>query len=316
MSDLNKETSGILECTAGKKRQGYIETLDVRSSNIGGGLTIRRALPHKQRRMIGPWCFLDHFGPLDLTESEGMQVGPHPHIGLQTVTWLFSGEIFHRDNLGYQQSIRPGQLNLMTAGRGISHSEESPLKAERTENTLHGLQFWIALPAEYKDIEPAFDHYAELPQLHYEQHDITVILGEHDGQSSPAKQYSPAVSLDIRVKGSSEFELPLNSEFEHALLLISGDVAVNGESLLTSKLYYLGTGHNKVSINSKGPVHLALFGGEPFQEQILLWWNFVGRKQEEIEQALHDWQHGDRFGRVKGFNGEPLIAPELKVKLK
>ena len=292
-----------------------LEALATRETTLGKGMTIRRALPHNSRRLVGAWTFLDHFGPLPLQpDSEGLRVGPHPHTGLQTVTWLYEGEVLHRDCLGSKQLIRPGQLNLMTAGRGISHSEESP---RNRSASLHGLQFWIALPNAVREMEPAFEHYTELPVVERDGYRASVVIGQAFGEHSPARVYSPLVGMDIELLNIGEHTLPLNPTFEHAILLIDGELEVAGTRMNLSTLYYLGAGREMLQLNCRKPARAFLLGGEPMHEDVLLWWNFVARSTEEMQTARADWEaHSPRFGEVTGYDGPRLIAPELNGNLK
>ena len=292
-----------------------LESLPVHVARVGDAMDVRRALPHRLRRMVGAWCFLDHYGPVPLKPEEaGMRVGPHPHMGLQTVSWLYSGEVFHRDSLGSEQLIKPGQLNIMTAGHGISHSEESP-KPHPQE--LHGLQFWIALPELIRHNAPAFDHHPKLPALQRDGLDLSLIVGEALGERSPAKVYSPMMGLDIRLKDVGRRRLPLDPHFEHALLPIEGSITVEGLQAQPGALLYLGSGRDGLLLENEKPAHAFLIGGAPFGEEVLLWWNFVGRSNEEMQAAGKEWQaHDPRFGEVKGYDGPRLIAPELTARLR
>lgn len=284
-----------------------MQRIDASLANLGEGMSIRRALPTAARRMVGPWCFLDHFGPADVSQNRGMRVGPHPHIGLQTVTWLYEGEILHRDSLGSLQAIVPGQLNLMTSGRGISHSEESPVSRSPA---MHGLQFWIALPDEALDIAPAFNHYPQLPQLEHEGLICTVFVGHALGLSSPARMYSPAVGVDIWVPGVAQARLPLDAAFEHAVLVTQGEVQVEGELLEPGTLLYLGSGRSTLKLGTTAAARLALIGGKAFQEPVLMWWNFVARTKAELTRACVEWNGSDeKFGEVHGYDGPRLVAP-------
>lgn len=275
---------------------------------LGEGMAIRRALPTAQRRMVGPWCFLDHFGPTDVAQGEGMRVGPHPHCGLQTVTWLYEGEILHRDSLGSLQLIRPGQLNLMTSGHGISHSEESPLPRA---SALHGLQFWIALPDEARDTAPAFAHHPELPQIEHQGLHCTLLVGAALGLVSPARMYSPAVGLDLDCPSATTADLPLSADFEHAVMVTQGAVLIDGAMLQPGELLYLGGQRSTLHLRSEGPARLVLIGGAAFAEPVLMWWNFVGRSASELSDAVRQWNSGDaRFGQVHGFDGARLTAPD------
>ena len=292
-----------------------LESLPVHVARVGDAMDVRRALPHRLRRMVGAWCFLDHYGPVPLKpEDAGMRVGPHPHMGLQTVSWLYSGEVFHRDSLGSEQLIKPGQLNIMTAGHGISHSEESP---QPHPQDLHGLQFWIALPELTRHNAPAFDHHPKLPALQRDGLDLSLIVGEALGMQSPAKVYSPMMGLDIRLRDVGRRRLPLDPQFEHAILPIEGKVTVEGLQAEPGALLYLGSGRDGVLLENDRPAHAFLLGGAPFGEEVLLWWNFVGRSNEEMQAAGREWQaHDARFGEVKGYDGPRLVAPELTARLR
>lgn len=295
--------------------QPVLETLPTRETLLGEGMKIRRALPNRLRRLVGAWTFLDHFGPLALMPgAQGMRVGPHPHIGLQTVSWLYTGEVLHRDCLSYKQVIRPGQLNLMTAGRGISHSEESP---QPHSPTLHGLQFWIALPDAVRNMEASFEHHAELPVIERDGYRATLVIGEALGEHSPARVHSPLAGLDLEILDVGVRNLPLNPDFEHAILLIEGDMTLQGTRMDQTTLYYLGGGRETLTLDCGAPARAFLFGGAPLHESVLLWWNFVARNTEEMQAARADWEaHSPRFGEVQGYDGPRLTAPELTGRLK
>jgi redox-sensitive bicupin YhaK (pirin superfamily) len=281
---------------------------------------VNRTLPHRDRRMIGAWCFVDHFGPDAVITMPGMRVPPHPHIGLQTVTWLIDGVIEHRDSLGSVQSIEPGQLNLMTAGRGISHSEESP---RQRPPFLHGVQLWVALPGAERSIPPRFEHLADLPRLEDGGVTTTVLLGQVAGHRSPALVHSLIMGAEIAMGPGTSTRLPLDPTFEHGALVVEGEVVVDGEVLVPGALLYLGSGRGDLSLECPGGGRMMILGGEPFAEEIIMWWNFVGRTHEEIVQARADWMSPERFGSaappvlqdrygvVSGFDGGPLPAPEL-----
>lgn len=285
------------------------ERLEARRAVIGDGFEIRRAVPNRHRRMVGAWCFLDHAGPADYALGQGLSIGPHPHIGLQTFTWMIEGEVLHRDSLGCEQLIHPGQVNLMTAGRGISHAEESPLgRAGR----FHSTQLWIALPDAERHREPDFRHYAELPIIERGGFRITVLAGECAGERSPAKVFTPLVGLDLATHGPARATLPLDPAFEHAALTLEGAPILNGERLEPGILLYLGTGRASFELESTAASRLLVIGGAPFGEEILLWWNFVARTPGEMEAVTRDWVDGRRFGKVQGARGAPLVAPDLK----
>ncbi len=278
-----------------------------RATTLGEGMQIVRLLPTLGRRTIGAWCFLDHFGPVNVAAGRGMRVGPHPHIGLQTVTWLLEGEVLHRDSLGFTQPIRPGQLNLMTAGRGISHSEESP--AQRLPR-LHGAQLWIALPESRRHGEPAFEHHASLPRVEYAGLGVTLIVGEAFGQRSPASIHTPLVGMELRARASQETQLPVHPAYEHGVMVLKGTATVEGQEIAPGELLYFGTGRKALGIETRDAATLLLVGGVPFEESILMWWNFVGRNREELVAVSREWNAGiDRFGRVNGYDGERIPAP-------
>jgi len=259
--------------------------------------------------MVGAWCFLDHAGPVDYAPDQGLTIGPHPHIGLQTFTWMIEGEVLHRDSLGCEQLIRPGQVNLMTAGRGISHSEESPAgRAGR----FHSTQLWIALPDSERHREPDFHHYPDLPIIDRGGFRITVLAGECDGERSPARVYTSIIGLDLATRGPARMTLPLEPSFEHAALTLEGAQSLNGEMLEPGTLLYLGTGQSSLELASSAASRMLLIGGAPFGEEILVWWNFVARTSAEVETATQDWIAGRRFGKVHGARGQPLIAPDPK----
>jgi quercetin 2,3-dioxygenase len=280
---------------------------------LGGprAMTVTRTLPNRSRRMVGAWCFADAYGPTDLRLRPGMRVPPHPHTALQTVSWLLAGEVLHRDSLGHQQLIRPGQLNLMTAGRGISHSEETP---PQHSPWLHGVQLWVALPESDRRTDPHFEHHGELPVLADGGVDVTVVMGGLGPVTSPARTYTPLVCGDAALGAGSATRLPLRPEFEYAVLTLSGTVRVDDVEpveLAPGPLLYLGSGRTELAIGAGAPARLLLLGGEPFDEQLVMWWNFVGRSHEDIVQARDDWQAGVGFGAVQGFDGDRLPAPAM-----
>ena len=281
---------------------------------IGRYTTVRRLLPQRQLRMVGAWCFVDLFGPVNVADRPGMQIAPHPHTGLQTVTWLVEGEILHRDSLGSLQSIVPGQLNLMTSGRGIAHSEESPAQHPPV---MHGLQLWVALPDDARHGEPRFEHHPSMPVLRLGDATITVVVGDLAGARSPATVHSPLVGAEMVLAGEAPTVLALDPAFEYAALTMDGGAAVAGVPLEPGSLLHLGRGRSELSIVAGHPARLFLLGGEPFDEPLVMWWNFVARSHEEIAQARDDWMAGRRFGTVSGYPGGPLPAPAMPtIRLK
>ncbi|MFJ3613582.1 pirin family protein [Streptomyces hydrogenans] len=284
------------------------ELLSPRHVRLGESTEVRRLLPNLGRRMVGAWAFVDHYGPDDIADEPGMQVPPHPHMGLQTVSWLHEGEVLHRDSTGSLQTIRPRELGLMTSGRAISHSEESPRPHARL---LHGAQLWVALPDAHRHVEPHFQHHADLPTVTAPGLTATVILGSLDGAASPGTTYTPIVGADLALTAGTEAGLPLDPDFEYAVLTMSGEVHVDGVPLLPGSMLYLGCGRTTLPLRASSDAGLMLLGGEPFEEEIVMWWNFVGRSGDEIAQAREDWEKGTRFGEVHGYGGLPLSAPEL-----
>jgi redox-sensitive bicupin YhaK (pirin superfamily) len=273
-----------------------------------GGTQVRRLLPNLGRRMVGAWCFVDHYGPDDIADAAGMQVPPHPHTGIQTVSWLHDGEVLHRDSLGSLQTLRPRQLGLMTAGRAIAHAEESPRDHPAV---LHGAQLWVALPDGHRDVAPHFEHHAELPAVTAPGLYATVILGEVDGAASPGTTYTPLVGADLKLGAGAEVRLPVEPDFEYAVLAMDGAAHVDGVPVERGSMLYLGCGRTELPLRADADTGLMLLGGEPFEERIVMWWNFVGRTGAEIAAAREAWMTGDRFGEVHGYAGRRLAAPAL-----
>ena len=276
---------------------------------IVGDMTVRRLLPLRLRRSVGAWCFIDHYGPMSVDGVAGMQVPPHPHIGLQTVTWLMSGNVLHRDSLGSEQMIMPGQLNLMTAGRGIAHSEESPAEHDPQ---LHGVQLWVALPDAGRLTEPAFEHHAQLPDAGIGGFAITVFVGSLGGTRSPARLFSDIVGAEFVAADDARARLTLQPDYEHVIFVTDGSADVEGLALAPGHLLYLGTGREQALVAAARGSRMLLLGGIPLGEPLLMWWNFVARTPEEITAAAADWEQG-RFGTVGGYRGEPLPAPPLRA---
>ena len=293
-------------------------TLLPREVPLGGlrAMTVRRTLPHRDIRTIGAWCFVDDYGPSDPSDPP-MDVQPHPHMGLQTVSWLLEGQIEHRDSSGGRGLVRPGELNIMTAGFGISHSEYSEKSA-----ALRGVQMWVALPDSARHIEPAFDQYTELPRTTVPALgeppvvegfgvEALVFIGEFAGVTSPAPAYSPLVGVQFSTPEVASVELPLRREFEYGILALDDPLEVDGELIPPGAMRYLGWGRDSAEVATVGATTFLLFGGEPLHEELLMWWNFVGRNHEEIEQARRDWEEGTRFGTVVDDANPPLPAPAL-----
>jgi len=306
-----------------------LELLRGREVTLGASTKVRRLMPTLGRRLVGAWCFIDHYGPDDIAGRPGMQVPPHPHIGLQTVSWLLDGSVHHRDSLGSDVTIQPGQLALMTAGRAIAHSEQSPAPHP---SQLHGAQLWVALPDADRNMAPAFEHHTELPVLTDRGLRATVLLGELAGAASPGTAHSPLVGVDLALDAGADVRLPLEPDFEYAVLapagvgtVVAGDPGIGSSdraggaalagaevadvSVGVGELLYLGTGRTELRVRAERASRLLLLGGEPFAEQLVMWWNFVARSGAEITEARTDWMAGRRFGAVTG--GEPQPAPTL-----
>lgn len=261
-----------------------------------GRFRVRRALPRRARRTIGAWCFADHMGPATVSEDHGLDVGPHPHIGLQTVTWLISGEALHRDSLGSEQVIAPGQLNLMTAGSGIAHSEEA---TGRYTGELQGIQLWVAQPEVTRHGAPAFEHHAELPRVDVGAGTATVLVGALEGERSPARRDTDHLGIDLELR-AGQTDLPLAPAHEHGIVVLEGRLTVEGHAVEPGVLAYLGVGHDGCRITTEGPTRAMLLGGTPFEDELVMWWNYVGRSRDDIIDAHRAWTEREtsRFGEV------------------
>jgi quercetin 2,3-dioxygenase len=282
-----------------------IEVIEGREAQVAT-MRVRRALPTKGRRTVGAWCFVDHMGPMALDPDHSIDVAPHPHMGLQTVTWLFSGEFLHRDSLGSEQLIRAGQLNLMTSGHGVAHSEEDP---GLRSGEMHGMQLWVAQPSATRDAGAGFEHFAELPIVEAPTLRATVLVGSYDGVTSPARRDSDHVGLELDFHGGP-LSVPLEPTFEYALVVANGAVMVDGVNVEPGALAYLGAGRDEIGLDSNGASRALLIGGVPFDERLFMWWNFVARSQEEISDAWRAWAYGDeRFGRVASPFARIEVSP-------
>lgn len=291
----------------------FIQDFPIRSAEIGKGTVIKRALPSRQKRMIGAWCFLDHAGPVDFSQGDGLDVGPHPHIGLQTFTWMIEGTLMHTDSIGSKQLIRPRQVNLMTAGQGISHTEVAP----NTETKMHAAQLWIALPDDKLNMPPQFDHYPELPIVEKDHIEFTVLVGDFLGKHSPVKVHTELVGIDFYAKESTKSVIPLNPKYEYGFLALEGDAVVNGHTLNSDNMVVLEPGISQIEIDLPKGSRLLLIGGEPFESPILLWWNLVGRTQEELKKATEQWiNHDPRFGTIPDYTGARLEAPTFPDRIR
>ncbi|MFE6222571.1 pirin family protein [Streptomyces sp. NPDC057854] len=288
-----------------------IEVLTARDVPLGGprAMTVRRTLPQRARTFIGAWCFADHYGPDPVAESGGMDVAPHPHTGLQTVSWLFSGEIEHRDSLGTHAYVRPGEINLMTGGHGISHSEVS------TPGTtvLHGVQLWVALPDAHRHAPRAFQHHAPRA-FRVDGAELRVFLGTLAGATSPVTTFTPLLGAEILIDAGATVTLDVDPAYEHGLLVDEGDVSLDGTVLKPAELGYAAPGRTALTLAnaSDRPARTVLLGGPPFEEEIVMWWNFIGRSHQDIVEAREEWERAsERFGAVTGYPGDRLPAPAL-----
>jgi redox-sensitive bicupin YhaK (pirin superfamily) len=274
-------------------------------------LPIRRLLPRSQRRLVGPWCFLDAYGPLTFSAGKPMDVAPHPHIGLQTVSWLLDGEIVHHDSLGLEGLAGPGVLNLMTAGKGIAHAEETP---PANVGRLRGVQLWVALPDAARATSPAFEQHRALPVAELDGGSAHVIMGSLAGARSPATTFSPILAAEATVRPGQRLTIPLDHGFEHAVVPLAGGGRIEEHALAVDTLYYLGCGRREITIAAEGEARALLLGGAPFGQEVLMWWNFVARTAEEIVAAREDWENGRRFGDVAAYRGARIPAPPFVAR--
>ncbi|AHC23431.1 MULTISPECIES: pirin family protein [Mycobacteriaceae] len=291
----------------------FAGVLQAREVPLGGprAMTVRRTLPARERSMIGAWCFADHYGPQDIRTSAGMDVPPHPHTGLQTVSWLFDGEIEHRDSNGVHAAVRPGELNLMTAGAGICHSEV----ATPETTTLHGVQLWVALPDSDRHTARDFAHHVPEPRT-IDGATVRVFLGELAGDRSPVHTFTPLLGAQVDIAPRASVSLAVDPSFEHGVLLDEGAVDVDQTALRRADLAYRSPGSDRLQIVNRGeqPARVMLLGGPPFGEALLMWWNFVGRSHDEIVAYRQAWQdRSDQFGEVVGYRGavDRLPAPGM-----
>jgi len=289
---------------------GAIELLIEPAEKDLGEFTVRRALPDKRRQRVGPFIFFDHMGPAEFPPGTGVNVRSHPHIGLATITFLFEGEILHRDSLGYVQAIRPGEINWMTAGKGIVHSEKAPPELLASGQKLHGLQTWVALPIEHEETEPRFEHYSAdgIPVLEREGAKITVVIGTAYGKTSPVKAASETLYVEIKLEPGASINLPEAEEL--GVYVVSGNIELDGQAVSDGVLAVLKNGAS-ASVKTPGGAHLMICGGDTLEGERIVWWNFVSSSRERLEQAKRDWKEGD-FDDVPG---EPDFIP-LPEKVK
>ena len=323
MTNIELHPAEVELCTrvdAGRDGRPELELLKPREVPLGGlrAMKVRRTLPQKSRSLIGAWCFADHYGPEQVAETGGMRVAPHPHTGLQTVSWLFEGEIEHRDSVGSHALVRPGELNLMTAGRGISHSEVSTAKT----STLHGVQLWVALPENARQIAPAFEHVVPQEAIDGGLR-CRVFMGSWLGMDSPATIHTPLLGAELELEPGTTVELPLDRDHEHGVLVDTGDISICGAPVGRASMAYLPPGTQSLALSvGATAARVIVLGGLPLNEDILMWWNFIGRSHEEIVEFRREWESeiaafsagepaSTPFGRVAGYPGKPLPAPDM-----
>ncbi|GAB6898293.1 pirin family protein [Kineosporia succinea] len=316
MSDVEPRPDAVI-CENGDARD--LEVLDPRDVPLGGprAMSVRRTLPQRGRTLIGSWCFLDHYGPDAVETTGGMRVPRHPHTGLATVSWLFTGEIDHLDSAGFEARVRPGEVNLMVAGRGISHEEISTPHTR----TLHGAQLWYALPDGTRHMPPTFHHYAPAP-VSVGEAEIRVFLGSLAGSTSPVPTYTPPLlGAEIRLPAGGRADLELRADFEYGVLPDGGAVHLDGTRVASDHLAYVPLGRRRVTLAAgEEPVRLVLIGGVPLGERIVMWWNFVGRDHDEVAAFRAAWQaeisagpglSDERFGPFPAGRPDPLPAPVM-----
>ncbi len=302
MSNLEKDAAETL--LGSDTHENSVTILEPRDVPLGGprALSVRRTLPQKGRSLIGAWCFVDHYGP----DQQAMDVPPHPHTGLQTVSWLFEGEIDHRDGVGSHAVVAPGALNLMTAGRGIAHSEVSLPQT----TTLHGAQLWVALPDSERHREPFFESYVPEP-VTVGDATLRVFLGSLAGSTSTARVFTELLGAQVDLPAGASVTLAVDERFEFGVLLDAGAVSVNGVEVPLNHLAYVPPGSSELTLSATADARLLLIGGVPLGEQIVMWWNFIGRTHEEIVEYREDWESGRRFAPVTGYDGSALHAPVI-----
>ena len=293
-----------------------IERIPPRTSLLSEGLTVSRALPYRGRRTIGAWCFLDHLGPKAFDADQGMHVGAHPHTHLQTFTWMIEGEVMHRDSLGSEQILRPGQVNLMTAGSGISHTEDSLHAGKR----LHAAQLWIALPASVADCAPAFEHYPQLPVWADGDVQCTLMAGKYGDYTAPTRVHSALLGMELLTdKPEAGITLSLDPSFEYGLMPLEGRITLLGEDgqplaevFGKDELAYVPPGLQCIHVQLSSHARVLVLGGIPFTDPLVMWWNFVASSMDAIRSYRQEWESGSpRFGQVPGGEYRRLPAPML-----
>lgn len=286
-----------------------IDLMVIPNSRDIGGFSVRRALPTAKRRMVGPFIFFDRMGPAILRADQAMDVRPHPHIGLSTVTYLFDGKIRHRDSLGTEMVIEPGDVNLMTAGRGIVHSERSPEELRGNPMSISGLQTWLALPESREEMEPVFENTSGtvLPEFTSDGASGRIVIGQLEGLRSPVTAYHDTLYADVRLDAGGAFRIPADAE-ERAIYTLEGEVNIAGDSFPSDRLLVFRPG-DEIVVSSERGAHFMLFGGASMPGQRFIWWNFVSSSKERIEQAKEEWKTG-RFDIVPGDEEEFIPLPE------
>jgi len=309
----NSEHSRVAEAEA-----AGLELLLPRDVPLGGprAMPVQRVLPNKHRHFIGAWCFADAFGPTSLAGQPGMDVPPHPHTGLQTWSWLVDGAIEHRDSAGFSHTVRPGGLNIMTAGRGISHSEYSTADTD----VLHGVQLWTVLPRDERGREPWFDGLDQVPQVRLAGGvDGSVFVGDYAGGESRVGAYTPLLGVELRMRAGSEVRLDLRPGFEHGVLALTEGLSVDDVHVGRGALAYAAPGREALIVSAERDAVAILLGGEPFEEEIVMFWNFIGTDHDEVSEARDEWmrerdsdgQARPRFGTVVDDEHHPLASPRL-----
>ncbi|CAN7233242.1 pirin family protein [Knoellia sp. LjRoot47] len=285
-----------------------VHVLTPREVPLGGprAMTVRRTLPHRDRSFVGAWCFVDHYGPDDVDSTGGMDVPPHPHTGLQTVSWLFEGEVEHRDSGGVHAMVRPGEVNLMTSGHGIAHSEVSTPGT----STLHGVQLWVVLPEADRDLQREFQHHAAPVVPLAEGVEGRVFIGSLGGHTSPVVTRTPLLGAEVTLAAGATWTVPVDTAYEHGVLVDTGRVTFDGTTLERGDLGVVDAGPGELTVEALEPTRIVLLGGTPYDESIVMWWNFIGRDHDEIVAFRDAWQgREERFGEVEGYAGRLTWLP-------
>jgi redox-sensitive bicupin YhaK (pirin superfamily) len=280
-----------------------------------GGFIVKRLLPMVQKRQVGPFVFIDHMGPFQVEADKKLDVRPHPHIGLATVTYLFSGEAFHADSLGSRQRLKPGAINLMIAGSGIAHSERTPADMIASHALLHGLQIWLALPKEFEDMPAEFHHHGSesLPVVDFSKTtQVKILIGQFEDVISPVKTFSKTIFYDVKMSAADKIVMNFDCE-EIGLYPIEGEVSVGGVSLKAGHIAILNHG-GRLELGSSGPARFVILGGSPLPEKRYMWWNFVSSEKEKIKAAAEKWKAG-HFAQVAGETDQIPLPDESYLKL-